>query len=479
MSEKTNILLIISDQQRHESVNHTGSNTQWISPSFNRLAEEGTRFSNAYTVCALCSPARASILTGLYPHNHRMWNNCDMFQWATGDLPSDITMISEDLNAAGYNCGYIGKWHIGQERLPSDYGFEGMDVKGYGDPYKTPEYAEYLQKNNLKAPTERALLSQYGNEGEALYGILQGDERSCGSYFLAEETISLLHTYAADDRPFFLVLSLWDPHHPCFPPENWAGKIRACDIELSGNLRENLQESNPRLARWQEQFYPSCSSLSDNVWQEIMASYSTLTAFMDAQIGRVLDALDELGLHNSTAVMATSDHGDMMGAHGGLFDKGPFMYEETYRIPLLVRWPEVCNKGSVADALISNMDIAATILDTAGIQVDRSLDGRSLRPLLENTNSRWKDDFVAEFHGHRYLFSQRMVRWAEYKYVFNSSAPDELYNLDNDPLELNNIAERRESSDLIKDSRKRLLQNMALSNDPLLNTVRMMWKDTA
>jgi arylsulfatase A-like enzyme len=148
---RPNVVYIMTDQQRYDTLSCVGR-TDCRTPNLDRLAAEGIRFDNAYTVCALCSPARTSMLTGRYPHNHRMWNNNDMMQWAIRDLPDEERIISQDLVAAGYNCGYVGKWHCGESKLPYDYGFVGMDVPNYGDPYRTKEYGDYLAAWGLEAP---------------------------------------------------------------------------------------------------------------------------------------------------------------------------------------------------------------------------------------------------------------------------------------------------------------------------------------
>lgn len=463
-----NILLIVTDQQRHESVNG-GGGIPWSAPRLRQLAVEGSRFENAYTVCALCSPARASILTGLYPHNHGMWRNCDMFQYAAPDLPDRVRVISQDLSDAGYACGYVGKWHAGTNRMPSHYGFEGMDVPGYGDPYATPEYKAYLEKKGLQ-PAERVpAICQYGDTGEPLDGVTRGDEEACASCFLAEETIDHLKRYADGDKPFFLVFSLWDPHSPFMPPESWAERFSPDDVELPATLREAFGADSAR-GRWKNSFYPITASMTDEQWQQVLSHCCAQTAFMDAQIGRVLDALDELGLTDHTAVMATSDHGDSLGAHGGQFDKGPFMYEEIYRIPMIVRYPGNGTAGSVCGRLVTNMDAASTALDMAGC-LDRDLDSRSLVPLLEDAQADWPDDVVCETHGHRFPCSNRMVRFGKYKYVFNSMEPEELYDLEADPDERRNLAADPEMKTVRDEGVARLVRNMRASGDPVIGAV--------
>ena len=181
-----NILYIMMDQLRYDAVGRNAVGGvgpgDCRTPELDRLAASGVWFDNAYSVCALCSPARASMLTGRYPHSHHMWNNNDMYQWAAADLPEDERMISQDLGQAGYNCGYVGKWHCGHGKVPSSYGFEGMDVPNYGRPYDTPEYQAYLTSRNLEAPRRTETLSNCA-------GTFSGPPEACAPYFLADYAI--------------------------------------------------------------------------------------------------------------------------------------------------------------------------------------------------------------------------------------------------------------------------------------------------
>ena len=463
-SKKPNVLYIMTDQQRFDSLGCSGRSI-CKTPNLDELANKGVRFDNAYSVCGLCSPARASMLTGMYPHNHRMWNNNDMMQWAVRNLPDDVRLISQDLIDAGYNCGYVGKWHCGIEKLPSTYGFVGMDVPGYGNPYKTKEYAEYIAEHGLKPPEPVEVIVD-----RAYGGTLSGPVEACIPHFIAEYAIDLMKKFNEErkdsGKPFMMFVSFWGPHHPCFIPEPYASMYEPQDVELWPNVDDDLS-GKPRSMKRFSAFYPHLREVSKEQLRRLIAKYWGFCTFIDYEIGRLLEALEEMGIADETAVLFSSDHGDLTGAHGRLWDKGPFMYEETYHIPLIIRIPWLDTKGAVCQKFVSNMDLATTVLDIAGLPIPGYHDARSLLPLVADPESNWRDDIMCEFHGHRYLYSQRMVRWDRYKYIFNPSDYDELYDLANDPYEMNNLINQPEYKKIAEEGRLRLLKWIKDSKDPL------------
>ena len=463
-SQQPNILYIMTDQQRYDSLGCLGRSI-CRTPALDRLASQGLRFDNAYSICALCSPARVSMLTGRYPHNHRMWNNNDMMQWARRDLPDGERLISQDLCQAGYNCGYSGKWHGGSTKVPSSYGFVGMDVPNYGNPYKTREYAAYIAARRLQPP------QRLESEFPWAAGTLSGPPEACEPHFVAEHALGLMRRFHEErersGRPFLLFVSFWGPHHPCFVPEPYASLYDPADVQLPVSLKDDLRHKPAVQRRFLRSFYPRAPLLSEDQWRWILSRYWAFCTFCDAQIGRLLQALAEMGRECDTAVIFGTDHGDMQGAHGGLFDKGEFMYEETYHVPLIIRAPGLTTAGTVCDRLVSNMDLASTVLDLAGLGVPSSHDGRSLIPLLRDPGGPWRDDLMCEFHGHRYLYSQRMVRWASYKYIYNASDEDELYDLGRDPDELVNVIDEPGYAAIAEEGRQRLMKWIEDSGDPL------------
>lgn len=473
---RPSILYIMTDQQRFDTMSLYGR-TACQTPCLDEFARSATRFDKAYTVCALCSPARASMLTGKYPHTHRMWNNNDMMQWAIRDLPEDVELISQPLGRAGYRCGYVGKWHCGESKVPSTYGFEGMDVPNYGNPYATPEYRDYLDRTRLEKPERRGLIFDATPLRSPLAGELVGDVRASATYFLSEYCLDMMRRFQEDrertGRPWLIFLSYWLPHHPYMPPPEFFDRYDPRDIELWANFHDTLEGKPPHQRRFRESFHRALE-LSDDVWRELIARHFAQMTFLDSQIGRVLQGLADVGVADSTAVLFSTDHGDMNGSHGKFHDKGSYMYEELYHIPLMVRIPGATVPGTVREEFVSNMDLAATALDLAGVRVPEDYQARSLLPLVGREGSGWRDDIMAEYHGHRYLFSQRMVRWDSYKYVFNASSFDELYDLEADPHELRNLADDPGKGPVLSEGRRRLMRWIDQTRDGLKHAATCM-----
>ena len=468
-AKQPNILYIMTDQQRYDSLGYTGL-TPCRTPHLDALARNGTRFDNAYSVCALCSPARTSMLCGLYPHKHGMIRNCSGNPFH--DLRDGFRLISNELDDAGYNCGYSGKWHCGIKKVPSSYAFTGMDVPNYGNPYIISEYEAYLQRRGLEKP-ERVQYTEIGKEGGA--GTLSGPPEAAASYFIADYALELMQQYVTERRqsgkPFLMFVSFWGPHLPCVIPEPYASMYDPADVTLWPNFRDDLKGKPYVHTQHRLGFgHP----LNETEWREYIAKYWGFCTFIDDQIGRMLKALDDWSIAGETAVMFSSDHGDMSGAHGGFWDKGPLMYEETYHIPLLVHCPWLENTGGQCERLVSNIDLATTVLDIAGVPPSTQQDGRSLVPLCEDPNGDWSDQWVSEFNGHRYLYAQRMLRWDRYKFVFNVGGLNELYDLANDPYEMENRISDPALASVKQECKERMIQWILDSRDTLRRAIPIL-----
>ncbi len=471
MFKRPNILLIMTDQQRYDYLSVNGG--QCPAPALERLAAEGAAFDNAYSVCSLCTPARASVLTGKYPHKHGLFNNCDMFSVVRERLPEDQTLINAPLAGAGYTCGYAGKWHIDRDLSALDHGFEGYSLPGYGNPWHDPTYRDHLAACGLTPPE---LIPVIEVENRPMTFVLDGPTEATVEHFQTDLAIDLLRKYAEDDgRPFFLTVQYWGPHEPARPTKEYADRFPPEDTPLVPSFEDTLEGRPEQYRRHRDEFecwYYGVSRLSRDAWRKATAMYYAYSAMIDDQVSRVLAELDALGLADDTLVLYTTDHGNLCGARGGLYDKGVAMFEDTYHIPLLARWPGVIAPGARHGQLVSNMDVFATILDVAGARVPDDVDSRSMAPILRDPSAAWPDDLMSWSSGVYYLHSQRMLRWDRYKYVFTPYAIDELYDLEADPVETENRIDDPSLADVRTEMRKRLIANATRAADPLAEVMQ-------
>lgn len=475
-----NLLLILTDQQRADTLGCYGAPV-CRTPCLDQLASDGLRFDRAYTTCALCSPARVSMFTGLYPHTHGVRTNTESpTLWPTADLPDDVPTLPRLLT--GYRCGFVGKWHCGETRNPASFGFtDGPDPgPGYGNPYAMPDFEAFLKERSLAHPAaflrDGGLFAAAPDGQQAVPGCrssggrLSGLAEACEPAYVADRATRLLAELGArarrEQRPFFLTVSFWGPHHPCYVPEPYASLYAPADVPLPATFRDDFAGKPSVHARWRRSFYREQHAWTDDHWRRVIALYWGYCTFIDAEIGRLLAALDAQGLRDDTTVAFASDHGDTMGGHG-LFDKGEFMYEDTYRVPLIVHAPGRTRPGSVCRALVSNMDLMPTLLELGGGPTPPGLHARSLAPLCADPMAPWRDDLMAEFHGLRIGYNQRMLRWGDWKYVFNSPDTDELYDLASDPREFHNRIADASCADAAGECRQRLLGWMKATRDPI------------
>ncbi|HCE46913.1 MAG TPA: hypothetical protein DET40_25480 [Lentisphaeria bacterium] len=474
--QNSNILLILTDQHRLSAVGAYGD-TPCRTPNIDRIAKEGILFQNAYTTCPVCSPARASIMTGLYPHTHGMSGNVHDLTSAVHELHDKPSLLSRRLQERGYKLGYTGKWHLGTDSqtvfmdrnspsLPKDVGFEGQNFPGHGDGgFQYPEYRKYLKDHGFQHKV-RPWSEKTRQAREGACGILDGPVESTIDHFITDETISLMSRFKDDGRPFFMWQNFWGPHVPCFVTEEYWEMYRNVPIPEWPNYRwPSRATPGPHNAR----ISPDHENLTWEDWATAMRYYYGFTSMIDAEIGRVLDYLDKSGLSENTAVVFAADHGETMGSHGGLIDKGFIHFEETHRIPFIIRMPGGKHKGEFKREFISLADLYPTVLELAGCEYDnRSVHGSSILPLIEGNAREWREDIVVEFSGVSFMGStMRTIRHGNIKYGYACGFGDELYDLDSDPYEMKNLACEPSYAERANDMRKRLLAWMAKTRDPL------------
>lgn len=439
-SDRTNILFLMTDQHRVDTLGAYG-NPLAVTPVLDELARTGTRFDRWYTPTAICTPARASLLTGQAPFRHRLLANHERNVGYIEDLPADQFTFSEALQENGYNTGLVGKWHIGHERGRADFGFDGTELPGWHNPVKHEDYLRYLDENGLP-PYEihdrmRGTLPN-GGPGNLLAARLKQPVEATFEHYLATRAIELLECYArerdADGTPFFLELSFFGPHLPYVLPDQYFDLIDPALVELPRSIAENFAGKPVVQANYSAHW--AFDTMPIEASRKLIAVYWGYVALIDREIGRVMDAMERLGLSDSTAVFFTCDHGEFTGAHR-LHDKGPAMYEDIYRTPGLLRVPGR-PAGVVRDEFVSLLDCTATILDLAALDPSPAVDSRSLLPLTSEGAVEWSEDIVCEFHGHHFPYAQRMLRTDRYKLVVNPDSVNEFYDLQLDPDELVN-----------------------------------------
>lgn len=466
MDKQPNILFLFTDQQRADTLGCYG-NPICRTPHIDALAAEGVRFTQAYTPTSICTPARASILTGVMPHRHRLLANFERNVGYLTELPDDAIPFSRYLRAAGYNVGTIGKWHIGIERGPEHYGFDGPHFPGWGPPIQHPAYQAYLESRGLPAFHARDLIRgrfPNGQRANVIAGLYDGPAEGLFDAFITEQAIEQLRRYAAQDRPFFLACQWFGPHLPYFLPPAYFHLYDPAQVPLPATMAETFA-NKPRV----QQHYAAhwaFDSFSPDQWRQIIAANWGYVTLLDEQVGRVLNTLDELGLTEETVVIFGSDHGAFVGSHR-MQDKGPAMYDDTYRVPLVVRL-QGGRQGVTDERFVNLVDLTATFVELAGQPVPAHFDGRSLLPLLATGGGEvpdWRDHVVAEFHGHHFPYPQRMIRTRTHKLVVNPPDVDELYDLVRDPLEMVNQIDNPDYEEVRQQLYRTLYDDLRASGD--------------
>jgi arylsulfatase A-like enzyme len=475
-TSQPNILLIVTDQQRVDSLGcYGGALAQ--TPVADALAARGVRFTQCYTPSSVCSPARASLFTGLYAHQHGVKANSD-------PLDRSLPNLASALLPAGYRLGYAGKWHIDDLYGPTHFGFDAKDWLGYAHPaggvymrsfrgsWKQPanHYVEYLWDRGLDIPTLDEILYRPSSQASfEIYARQSGPVEANYEHYVAEESIDLVRRFARygqqDGKPFFIWANFWGPHNPYILPEPYFSMFDPAAIELSPSMREDFV-GKPYIQRAMSYQYQGVGLFDDDTWRQMIAKYAGYCALIDFEIGRMVDSLAEAGVLENTLVVLTADHGSMVGHHR-MIDKGPHPYDDIQRIPLLIAGPSVA-AGQVCDEFTYLHDLTPTILDWAGATPVAGANVQSLVPVLQGgTLATARDDIYMTRHEHPYLYEQRFVRTARYKYAFNSFDIDELYDLARDPDEMENRFDDPTYAPVRAEMIERMRRHIERQRDPI------------
>ena len=450
-----NFVIIMNDTQRKDMVGAYGI-PEVNTPSLDRLASEGIRFERAYTACPLCTPARGAMFTGLHPQvNGAICNNVSPH--------SDTALLGTIFSHYGYRSVYTGKWHL-----------DGSNYLGDGNPDGGFDAEWWYDKKNY--------LKERRSEGAGGWGPYEtaDDLRAAGinadclqGHRVADRAVDFLD-HVREDEDFLLVVSFDEPHGPFHaPPEYWE-MFATSPLPQPPNYNAPV-DNKPELHQVQR------SENGEVPWSEHASSaglrkYFGCNAYIDREIGRVLDAVDARH-RNDTIVIYTSDHGDQLRAHG-LLSKGPMMYEETCNIPLIVRYPGG-PQGAVCDSLVSHVDLIPTMLEVIGAGKPEMLPGVSLLPILKGElDVRPRQHAMVSFHRFAIngdavggFYPVRCITDGRHKLIINLMETDELYDLENDPYEMSNRIDDPDSTDIRDELHDELLDRMDEMRDPFRGPV--------
>jgi arylsulfatase A-like enzyme len=432
-AKRPNILIFQNDQEQGAVV---GPGHPCSTPTVDRLAREGVRFSQAYTVAAHCCPSRATFMSGLYPSRHGIYNNVLNTAAIHTSLNDGVTLFSEVLADAGYALAYAGKWHVCADEGPADRGwvdygatsiggrdYNGTTWEGWRERAQTPE---------PDTPRERGEVLRPGWGRLKLYGTGETSDEARpytrGDHEIVQAGLRALGDLTAGERPWCLYIGPNGPHDPYIIPEHYANMYDPDEVELPVNWRDDMQDK-PRVYQRQRQLW---DQFTEREYREAVAHYWGYCTMQDDLLGLVLGALDATGQAENTLVLFSSDHGDYAGAHG-LFAKGVAAFDECYRVPCIMRWPAgIADPGREVSALVTHADMAPTFVGLAG-GVMPACSGRSLTPFLHgDTPVDWPDAIYTQLNGVELYYSQRVVRTHRWKYVYNGYDLDELYDLARD-----------------------------------------------
>lgn len=427
-----NVVLVLTDDHRYDAMGFLKGQDWLETPHMDRLAREGAYFKNAFVTTALCSPSRASILTGRYAHEHGIVDN-------NTPIPPGTRFFPQELQQAGYETAFFGKWHMGHEGDAPQPGFSHwVSFRGQGTYLPSPNG---LNVNGKKTP-------QKG--------------------YITDE----LTDYALDwlggrskDKPWFVYLSHKATHAEFLPADRHKGKYKDKKFVPPKTMdpSDEAHQGRPMWVRnqrnsWHGVDYPYHSRLA---LDEYYKRYAETLCAVDDSLGRLMDALKSRGELDSTLIIYMGDNGFAFGEHG-LIDKRT-AYEESMRVPMLMRCPELFSGGRTVTRVSANIDIRPTVLDVAGVPAGQGFAGASLLPIAQGRDVPWRNELLYEYYWER-NFPQtptvHALREERYKYIHVHGVwdVDELYDLQEDPLETKNLIASPDHRPVVQRMNKRLFE---------------------
>jgi len=434
---RPNILWITTDQQRFDTIAALG-NAHIRTPNIDRLVNEGVALTNAFCQSTVCSPSRASYLTGRYPRTTGCRQNGQT-------IPASERLISAILSEAGYYCGLAGKQHLsscshGKVEIRQDDGYDEF----YWSHHPQPDWPENAYTHWLE---------QHGARWEEIYGgpvtpyVMHGPPAELHqTTWCANKAIEFMRR--PNEQPWLFSFNCFDPHHPFDPPAEYLARYAPDTLPLPA-WREGEWSDKPRYQQLDHEWAHNepggfhVSAMTDDDHRLVKAAYYAMIELIDDNVGRMIAALEETNQLEDTLIVFMSDHGEMLGDHG-LYYKGPHFYEAAVRAPLVMRWPARLEQNLRVTGLVELVDLAPTLCSVADVAPPDAMQGRSLLPLLTGRRDadHWRDYVYCEYYNawtHHRSYGT-MFRTPRHKIaVYHGVDDGELYDLHADPGEFTNL----------------------------------------
>lgn len=442
--DRPNVILVLTDDHRFDAMGFMG-HPFLETPHMDRMAREGVHLTNAFVTTSLCSPSRASIITGMYAHNHGVIDNYN-------PVPAGLKFFPEYLQEAGYETAFVGKWHMGGQHDDPQRGFDHwLSFKGQGtywaDGHGTSRVVPQTSYDGFNINGKRFPQRGYITDELTDYALAWLERRKA-------------------DRPYMLCLSHKAVHSDFVPADRHRGRYAGTSTPVPRTLddtKENYRNKpmwlkNQRNSRHGVDFAYNLKEFDLNAYYQ---RYCETLLAVDESLGRILQHLEDRDDLESTVIIYMSDNGFQFGEHG-LIDKRT-AYAPSIRIPLLVMCPGRFPSGAKLSQCVANIDIAPTILELAGVEPPAQMDGKSFAPLLAGRQTRWRDELLYEYYWERnypHTPTTHAILTDRYKFIRYHGIwdLDELYDMQSDPDETRNLINSPAHWDVAENLRARLFE---------------------
>jgi len=453
-----NVIFILTDDQRYDEVGFLNANIH--TPNIDKLAQEGVHFKNAFVTTSLCSPSRATILTGQYMHNHGVVDN-------NRAAKKGLRYFPQYLQQAGYSTAFFGKWHMGGHGDDKQPGFDHwVSFAGQGEYYPSITNGK---TNTLNVNGEDVPQKGYITDELTDYALDWLEQQKGPQLIDTQQNDNVTVDQQDKKKPFFAYLS-HKAVHAMFKPaprheEQYTDVVipmPSSQLDNSDNYQDKPMWVKNQRNSWHGVDFPYHSALDI---QEYKRQYHRTLSAVDDSVGRLLNWLKENDLAEDTVVILMGDNGFMFGEHG-LIDKRN-AYEESMRVPMFAYAPGHFPSGKVVTQMVANLDIAPTILALAGVAPPKQFEGQSMLPLVMKDNvDDWRDSFLYEYYwefNYPSTPTTFALRTDKFKYIQYHGVWDleELYDIENDPKEMHNLIYQPEHFSRVVEMRNKLFQQLA------------------